>query len=569
MKTKRFLAALLALTMACSLAACGGGSKGGAASTPSGEQVTMPNGDVLDAEQTFTTFLLDEPATLHPSKSNDQYGDLVLINLMEPLLRLVDDAAGGSVVTGAGAEKWEHNEDSSVWTFYLRDNTWSDGVAVTAKDYVYGIQRVLDPQIGSQISFLLTGIKNASDVNSGKKPVSELGVKAIDDKTLEITLEGPTPYFETLAYSKAMFPLRQDVAEKQGETYGANGDGMVFNGPFVLTNWVHNSEIMLAKNDKYWDNANVRLQTINFKIMPDENARYNSFENGSLESVNVGQPEWLDRFKAKEAADYYSYVNPQIRYHFFNVKDPIFSNANMRKAFTLAINREEVVKSIYKGLMQESYSWVPQSVNMGALGEYRSKVDEPLKVLLQENPDAKALLLKGMEELGLGTDPSTLKIKMTMGATTQWIRNYSEFMQQIFKNTLGVQIEVEYNEWPTFQSKTKVGDYQMGYMTWSIDYNEPMSMLSAMTSDSTAIPTGWVNEQFDALIKQASVEVDDTKRMELYKQAEAILLHDDTVLCPVVNEKIHRFAYDYVKGLPSNYFTAMSGGLKNVYISGK
>ncbi|MCI8478680.1 MAG: peptide ABC transporter substrate-binding protein [Oscillospiraceae bacterium] len=552
MKTKRMLCLLVSLTLIAGLTACGGGGGGGGGA----------------GGATFTSFIQDEPSTLDASKCNDLYGDAILVNVLEPLVRLEEDANGNNVAVGAGAESWEPNADGSVWTFHLRDNKWSDGQPVTAEQYVYGIQRLLDPQVGSPTSFLLVDcVKNGNAVNKGEMAVSELGAKAIDEKTLEVTLEGPTPYFLALTYSKAMYPVRQDVVEAQGDTYGANAEGMVFNGPFTVTSWVHNSEIILTKNENYWDKDNVALQTVDFKILTDENARYNSFENGSLETVNVGQPEWIDRFNQKNDVTFTQYVVPAIRFQLYNTQDAIFQNEKIRKAFTLAIDRDDVVETIYHGTMIGAYGWVPQGVASGSISDYTAGAPEPLKDLISENGDPKALLLEGMAELGLGSDPSALDITFTFGATTQWIRNYGEYLQQVYKNVLGLQIDLEFNEWGTYQSKINSGDYQVGYMTWSIDYNDPMGMLSLMVTGAGAIPTGWSNAEYDALIAQASTEMDDAKRQELYQKAEYILIHDDGVLCPIVNEMVNRFNYNKIQGMCTNYFSTNSSGLKHVSIA--
>lgn len=548
MKAKRLLTLLLAMAMTTGLVACGGG--GG------------------KADQALVTSLAEEPATLDPSRCNDVVGDTILINTMEPLIRIEENENGENVPTGAGAERWESNEDGSVWTFYLRDNNWSDGQPVTAQDYVYGIQRILDPQVGSPISFLLSDcIKNANAVTTGDMPVSELGVKALDDKTLEITLEGPTPYFLSLAYSKAMYPARQDIAESLGDTYGADASGLVFNGPFVVTQWTHNSQIMLEKNDSYWDKENVGLDSITYMIMGDENSRYNSFENGSLEIVTVGQPEWIERFNQKDDVTFTEYVTPSIRFHFYNTQDPIFQNEKIRKAFTLALDRDDVVETIYHGTMLASYSWVPQGVASGeSIPDYSAKGTAPLTTLIEENPDAKALLVEGMEELGLGSDPAALDVTFSFGGTTQWLRNYGEYLQAVYKEALGVEIQLEFNEWGTFQSLINSGDYQVGYQVWSIDYNDPMAMLSLFTTGSSAIPTGWSNEEYDALVAEAGQEMDDEARLALYQQAENILVHDAGVVCPVVNETVNRFNYNYIQNLPTNYFSSNNGGMKYVSI---
>ena len=484
MKMKKILAALLAGAMMLSMAACGGKDEEtniGASSenTEASAEAKTIDGNTLDAQQYFNGYLFSEPTTMDSVKGNDTYSGGLLNNVMEPLTRLTEKD-GQNVREGAAAESWESNEDGTVWTFHLRANKWSDGKDVTANDYVYGITRTMTPEVASPNSYFLPCVKNANAVLAGEMDPSELGVKAIDDKTLEFTLESPTPYFLSLTDTRAMLPQRQDIVEQYGETYGAEASNLVYNGPFKMDTWTHQSEIVLTKNDQYWDADSVNLTTVTYKIMNDENAIFNSFLNGSLDSCGTGTPEWMNKFESMENVDHVSYVSPSVRFHFFNTKDELFQNENIRKAFTLAINREDVAKTIYFNTMYPAYSWVPDGVSTGELGNYRDQAEEPLKAMA-ESEDPKELLLKGMEELGLGSDPSTLNVTFTLGDTNQWIKNYGEYYQQVFKNVLGVNITLDFNEWGTFQSKTYAGEYQMGYMVWGIDYNDPYAMLSLMS----------------------------------------------------------------------------------------
>ena len=555
---RKLIASLLMATMTLSLAACGkgdGGSSGGSGGSGGGE------------EQYYNTYLQTEPSTLDSIKGNDNYSRGILINTMEPLTRLVEKD-GEQVREAAGAESWESNEDGTVWTFKIRDNKWSDGQEVTAADYAYGITQTLNPDAGSPNSFFTAGfIKNGSKVVNGEASVEELGVKAIDDKTLEITLEAPTPYFMSLTDTRACYPVRQDFAEQYGETYGSEAENFVGNGPFKIESWTHNSEIKLVKNENYWDAENVKLDKINYAIINDETAVFNSFDSGQLDWCSTGTEEWVNRFDKKEGVDRIDAVIPSMRYDFFNVNDELFSNLNVRKAFVLAVDREDMAKTIYQDMHIPAYWWVPQAVSTGELGDYREQVEAPLEKIAKEE-DAKELLLKGMDELGLGSDPSKITVKYSLSATTQWARNYGEYVQQKYKDILGVNIELDFNEWSTFQQKTNSGEYQMANMTWSTDYDDPMSMISLFTTENSSnIPTGWSNEEFDALIDQAGKEMDEAKRVDLYSQAEQILFNEGCNICPLVNEMQHIFRYSYVKNVDEK-FTSTSG-LKYVYIEGR
>lgn len=557
MKFKKLMAVVTTFAVASALfVGCGGSDS----ASSSGETTK------IDSEQLYNGYLGAEPGTLDSSKCSDTYGNSILYDIMEPLTRLEDDKDGNGVLVAAGAEKWESNENGTVWTFHLRDNKWSDGQAVKAQDYEYGIKRSLDPKTGSPYAYLLTPIKNAEAVNEGKMVLQDLGVKAVDDKTLEITLSEPTPYFLSLTYQTPMFPLRQDIVEKNGEKYGSEKETLIYNGPFTVTDWTHNSKIVLAKNDSYWDKDNVKLQTINYPIMQDINAIYNSLENNSIDSAGVTKPEWRDRFAKNDKLENVRVVNQRVNFAFYNHKDTIFKNNNIRQAFSLGMDREEIANTIFNGIHEPAYGWVPKSVTGDGEKEYRSVVTEPLKDIKDKNSDAKALLIKGMEELGLGSDPATLKVKFTLGGTDQWFRTFGEYLQQMYKKTLGVNLEIEFLEWPLFQSKVQKGEFQIGYMSWGAEFNDPISMLKLVTSDSTAILSGWKNEKYDELIKKASVEMDAQKRLELYKEAEKVLF-DDAVLCPVVYTASNIFRYKYLKGVSDNPFS--TAGSKQVYTQGR
>ena len=566
MKIKRILSVLLAGAMMLSLAACGGEEESSAngEGAATAEQKTI-DGNVLDEEQYFNGYLGSEPTTLDSVVGNDSYSSSVLTNVMEPLTRL-GEKDGQNVREGAGAETWESNETGDVWTFHLRDNTWSDGQPVTAEDYAYAISSIMDPATGSPNSYLLTCLKNGEAVLAGEMDVSELGVEATDEKTLVFTLEQPTPYFLSLTDTRVMMPQRQDIVEQYGDTFGADAANLVYNGPFKLDTWTHNSQLVMTKNESYWDAENVNLDTITYSIMNDENAIYNSFSNASIDSCGCIVREWMDRFEQMDNVEYLHYTSPSVRFNFYNTTDELFQNKNIRNAFTLALDREDVVEVIYNGTMAPAYGWVPDGVTTGEQGNYREQFEAPLQTMYEEGLDPKELLLTGMEELGLGSDPSTLEVTLSFGDTSQWMRNYGEYYQQTFKDVLGVTVVLDFNEWGTFNQKVMDGDYQMGYMSWGIDYNDPYAMLNIMRSDSGNINTGWVSEEYDSLLDQAAVEMDEAKRVELYKQAET-LLFEEGPLCPVVNEAANTFRYTYIKNANTMPFT--STGLKYAYVSGR
>jgi oligopeptide transport system substrate-binding protein len=567
MKTRKYLSFFIVLALILTaLVGCGKeGSKVETDAQPeeNGEENVA---EEIDSEQYLNLLLSAEPSTLDPSKGADSYSNSILNNVMEPLTRLEEDEDLNNFVAPAGAEDWEYNEDGTVWTFKIRDAKWSDGEPVRAQDYEYGIKRSIAQDTASPYAYLLNPIKNAAKANSGEVSIDEVGVKALDDKTLEITLEGPTPHFLSLTYQRVMLPQREDIVEKYGDQYGSEVDAIVYNGPFILSTWVHNSELILTKNENYWDKDTVKLENINLKIIQDENAVYNSLANGSIDLAGANKPEWKEKFMKDDRLDHQEVVNPQTFFIFFNTQDEVFKNANVRKAFSIAINREELANVIFHGVHMPAYGWVAPSISIGD-DEYRTVVEGPVKKLIDENSDPKALLSKGLEELGMDPDPANLTVKIAFGSTDQWFRTYGEYLQEMYNKLLGVNIEVEMYEWPVFNAAVEKGDFQVSYMAWGAEYNDPFSMLSLLRSDANAIGTGWVNEEYDELIDLAAKEMDQAKRLEYFEEAEKILLYDEAVLAPVVYPRGNIFSYKYVHDLGVTPFETQ--GYKYGYTQGR
>lgn len=505
------------------------------------------DGSEIDDEQYIIRVLDSEPSTLDPSKGADDYSTTVLKDVMEPLTRLEEDEDQNTELKPAGAEDWDISEDGLVWTFYLRDNNWSDGEPVTAEQYEYGIKRSANPDTASPFAFLMSPIKNADAVIDGSMEVDDLGVEALDEKTLEITLEKPTPYFDQLTYQRVLFAQREDIVEEHGEAYGSEAENLIFNGPFVVSEWVHNSEVVLHENPEYWDAESVNFEEVTFQIMTDRNSIYNSLSNGSIDSASVADPDWLERFSEDEDLEHLEVVQPAVNFILFNTNNELFENENIRKAFSLGINREEIVEVIFNGINEPANGWVPPTIMIGE-EDYREEVEEPLIAIAEENPDPRELLEKGLEEIGMDKEIEDLDVTFSLGNTDQWYRTLGEYIQQMYKESLGLEVEIEQLEWPIFASNVNKGDFQIGYMAWTADFNDPATMMTLLTSDSTAIKTGWENERYDELVNMADEERDHAKRLEYYKEAEQIVLEEAPV-SPVVFSKSNVFRYKYINNM--------------------
>ena len=563
MKSKKILATLLTLSLSSSIALIGCGKtidvKNGAA-----EEKAAAG---MDSEQYLNGILTSEPKSLDPSKATDVNSSDVLVNVMEGLTRIEQDENGKDVIKAAGAKEWKSNEDKTVWTFHLRDYKWSDGKQVTAEDFVYAITRSLNPKVGSTYAFILYPLKNAQAYNAGKAKVEELGVKALDAKTIEFTLEKTCPYFLDLTYFKVMFPQRKDIVEAQGDKFGTEANTMVFCGPYVLKSWIHQSKMDLEKNPDYWDKGSVKLEKLTLNIIKDETARMNSLLSGSIDYALVTKQEWIEKFNATGKFNVIKKNEPGTNFMFFNKKDKYFANTKIRQAFSLATDREDRLEILYRGLGQPSYGLVPPTLQIGG-EDYRTKVHiEPLKAFKEANKDAKALLIEGLKEIGADPDPSKATFTYLQSGTTAREREFAEFDQQMYKKNLGIDLKMEYVEWPVFQKRTDEMDYQIAGMAWIGDYNDPNTFFDMWVTGAGMVPTGWSNAKYDDLIKQAAETTEAEKRTELFKQAEQILLVDDAVIAPTLYRVKNTFRAKYAKRVMTPLFGAQD--FKYSYTEGR
>lgn len=550
MKSKKMLAAVMAATVLTASLFAGCGSKAPQAGTDN----QAASGE-MDKEQYLNLTLKAEPKTMDLSKATDLYSSQILIEITEGLTRLEKDKDGKEIIAPAGAKEWKTSEDGLKWTFTLRDYEWYDGKKVTANDYVYSILRTLDPNTAAQYAYFLFPIKGAEEYNSGKGKKEDVGVKAIDDNTLEFTLEQPVPYFLQLTSFKTFLPQRQDIVEKYGDKYGTEAETLPVNGPFKIASWTHQSDVVLEKNEKYWDKDNVKLDKVTFKIIKDETARMNELENGSIDAVGVRKPEYVDQFnKAGKYTNLTGY-DGSVVYQTYNTIPKIdgqvnpFNSPKVRLAFSLALNREDIIKTIYKGLGSPALGWVPFEILIGDQ-EYRKAAGvEPLKAAYDKYKDPKALLVEGLKELGLPEDPSKITIKMINSGTDAETKEIAEYYQQAYQNALGVKIEPEYMEWNQFMKRLDTGEYQLAGLAWGADYNDPMTFMDMWLSNAGQMNNGWKNAKYDELINKTRTAKDAAERTELFKQAEQLLLVDEAVASPVNYRKYNIFEANYVKNL--------------------
>jgi oligopeptide transport system substrate-binding protein len=550
MNSKKIMATMLATAVVATSVLAGCGKK----------DTKTADTAQLDKEQYMNIFLKAEPQTLDISKAKDTYSSQILQEVTEGLTRVEKDDKGKEVTKPAGAESWKSSEDGLTWTFKIRDMKWSDGKAVSAKDYEYSIKRTLDPKTAAQYAFFLNPIKGAKEYNSNKDAAKSealkaaVGVKAIDDKTLEIKLAQPTAYFLDTTNFKVYLPQRQDIVEKAGDKYGTEASTLIYNGPFKIKEWVHQNKFVLEKNADYWDAKSVKLNEVTFKIIKDEEAQMKEQFNGSLDLGGVRKKEWMDKFDQTGKYENLSGFDGSIVYQFYNTKAEfngqknVFSNAKVRKAFSLALNREDIVKTLYKDLGKPAYGWVPNEILIGG-EEYRTKVEEPLKKLKEENKDPKALFIEGIKELGLGEDPSKITVEYLSSGTDAQSKEFAEYYQQTYQKALGIKMTIKYVEWNIFQNMTDKMEYQIGGMAWGADYNDPMTFMDMWMTGAGIVPTGWESKDYDAFIEKASASIDPKVRTQAFGDAEKYFLYDQSVVTPVTYRKYSKYKFKYIKNV--------------------
>lgn len=559
MKSKKVLAVVLALSVMATSALVGCKSEKKTAST-----ATTTTESKIDKDQYLNYVLVADPRTLDASLNDDTTGGLILAATNEALTRVEKDDQGNDKIVPGGAESWKLSDDKLTWTFSLRDFQWTDGKKVTAEDYAYSIMRSLNPDTGSTYSQLLLPIKGAEAYNGGKGKAEDVGVKAVDEKTLEIKLERPTPYFMQLTYFPLLMPQRKDMIDKYGAKYGSEAETIISCGPFELKEWVHDSKLSFEKNTKYWDAGKVKLSKITMPIIKEEDARMNELLNGSIDTAAVSSEDYIKKFKADSNFTAQENFQPCTAYFLWNEKVDIkvgdktvklFSNQKVRRAFSLALDREQTAEVIFGGTAVPAYSWTPPTLLIGT-EDFRKKAnDEQLKKLKDEVKDPKELLKEGLKELGCDPDPSKVEVVYAVGNTTAKGKSNAELYQNMFQTALGVKVKIEQMESAKRMAKiNKTFDYQIASLAWLGDYNDPSTFFNMWLTDRPNYKTGYANTKFDEYVNKAAQISDDQERFTLYKQAEDLLVYEDAVIAPTVYYKNSTFTNKYVKGLLTPLF---------------
>ncbi|WKC90718.1 peptide ABC transporter substrate-binding protein [Borreliella carolinensis] len=467
----------------------------------------------------FRASNLSEPSSLDPQLSTDLYGSNIITNLFLGLA--VKDSQTGKYKPGL-AKSWNISEDGIIYTFHLREDiVWSDGVAITAEEIKKSYLRILNKKTAAMYANLIKStIKNAQEYFDETVPESELGIKAIDSKTLEITLTSPKPYFPDMLTNTAYIPVPMHIVEKYGENW-TNPENMVASGAYKLKERSINDKIVIEKNDKYYNAKNVEIDEVIF--YPTEGSvAYNMYINGEIDFLQGAEKNNLEEIKIRD--DYYSGLKNGMAYIAFNTTKKPLDNLKVRQAISLAIDRETLTNVVLKGSSDPTRNLTPK------FDDYSYG-----KTLILFDPEnAKKLLAEAGYPDGKGFP--TLKYKISGGRPTT-----AEFLQEQFKKILNINLEIENEEWTTFLGSRRTGNYQMSSVGWIGDYFDPLTFLDSLftTENHFFGAYKYSNKEYDALIKKSNFELDPIKRQDILRQAEEIIVEKDFPMAPLFIPKSH------------------------------
>lgn len=530
MKFRKILAMVMALALLCAtFAACGDTSgtsssagtssaasdSGDSSAAEEGETATGGSGGTLNMRNTM------EPTSLNTLLATYAY-DFTPINAMIECLYRDDE---NDVPQPAGAETVDISDDKLVYTFHLReDATWSNGDPVVATDYEFAWQQALNPEVASDYAYMLYFIHNAEPYFNGEVEWSEVGVKVIDEYTLEVTLDNPLPYATDLFAFPTLAPINQKFYEEVGaDKYATDAEYFCCNGMYELTEWSHNSQIVFQKREDYWNADAVGPDEIVYKIITDSQAGLNSYLSREIDYTDLDSGEVVQQ---AEAAGFEVGVKParSSYYLIVNTEDEFMSNQNLRLALAYSIDKQALVDTVYQNDNQPMTSFTPPAI----MGANDSSFQEALVAERGEMypgsgdlEKAQEYLQAALEELGCTVDELNLSIDC---ADDSLRRNCATFLQEQWRQNLGLEnITVNSMQTKQVSANRQSGDYCMSLGGWSPDYNDAINFLDLWVTDGGNNDSFWSNEEYDNLIAQATAEADEEVRQQYLFDAEEIL----------------------------------------------
>ena len=562
MKKTKQLSLLLSGALAFGLlAGCGGSTTSTPAPTESGAPSTDASGEAFE----LTINIASEPQTIDPALNSAVDGAIMTSHMFEGLMRWedsgVETAGSDGTCTNAQlgygqAESYDkvNNEDGTVtYTFHLRDGIkWSDGQDVTASDFVFSWQRLVNPETAADYSYMIDCVVNANEIMNGEKDPSELAVSAPDDKTFVVTITSDLPYFTEICAFPATFPVREDIVSDSQWTYSP--DTYISNGAYKMTSRVTNSEIVMEKNEYYYGVDTLGPDKITFKLMDDANAMLSGFNSGELDFIERMPTDEVAGLLASGDLKIVDYIGTY--YVCYQTQKAPFDDPRVRQAFTLAVDRTYIVEQITQTGQVEAGGYVPAGVYdaAGATGDdfrtvggdYYAPTDADYEANCEK---ARELLAEAGYPNGEGFPVVTYLYN-----TDDSHKAVAEALQNMWQTQLGVTVQLDNQEWATFLQTRKDGDYSIARNGWIADYNDPMSFLDMWLTGGGNNDAQYSNADYDALIQQAKATADPAERMELMHQAEDILVGQDWVVNPLY---FYTQKYMLADGIQGMYYTPL------------
>lgn len=503
-------------------------------STSCGKKTEPPN-QAVTKPQIITYNLASEPKTLDPASTTGVIEGTVEMALLEGLTRLNPSR----VPEPAMAETWTVSPDGKTYTFKIRENAkWTNGDPVTARDFEYAWKRVLDPQTAARSSYLLFGIKNAEKFNNEEAKVEEVGVRAVDERTLKVDLETPLPYFVSLVSMPNFYPVNSKAVAK-GENWYATPEGMVGNGPFVMEKWEHQQKIIMKKNPNYWDAAKVKLEQLTFVMVESIDTGLTMFETGQVDIQDEAPARQIPRLQSTGSLRLDP--DPSVYYYTLNCKQTPLNDPRVRKALSYAINRKVLVEKVTQAGEKPALGFVPYGIpDALPQNDFRQVGGD----LFPDGDVAQAQKL--LAEAGYPGGNGFPKLTLLYNNQENH-KLMAEAIQEMWRSGLGIQIELRGEEWQSYLDSLDGQRFDIAWTGWQPDYLDPMTFMELNTSDNSNNLGAWSNPEYDRLINQAKESGDQKTRMDSMHAAEKILM-DEMPVVPI---------YSYVN--PSLYKPGVKG----------
>jgi len=523
-------------------------------SNDTGEKTDTPSGEPKLADEQILTFVgHNDMMTLDVSLMNDEMSALVMYAVNEALIRY----SRGEIIPGI-AEKYDVSDDGIVYTFHLRDANWSDGKPVTAYDFEYAYLRLLSPETGSTQIESFSAVLNAMEYARGEiTDTSQVGIKAVDDKTLVITLTKPEPFFlEEMAQGINFYPIRKDYVEKYGQNYGSSPESFIGCGPFVLTEWAQGSKITMEKNPGYWDADSIILEQVVEYIVADENTRVGMYDLGEVDGIYsisaVQTVKYSDSFRTRAGGTLQHLV-------FMSREGAVLSNKNLRLALSYAINRDSIVKAIASPGTVVADSMIDPEISLD--GEsIVEKYPASNNVHISGDPaKAKEYLNAALSEMGLSS-PSELPAINYVCLDSPTHRAYAEALQAQWQDVLGVNVDINIMPVPQAIGSLLAGEFDI-FLNGMSTGVAPETLLDNYTLDNPNNYAKWSNQEYTDLFNESMNADNLEERFTKLQQAHQLILDE----CPVSPLWLPGTAYlfrDYVDGI---FYGRQTGSIEFIY----